>query len=130
VNKKLLLVGSFLILVAAGSLFLYFCYFGTSLKVDLKKSDITINFKLGHLKLQEDEPVELHTYVLKIENKEEKEVLFFRNQIQDKSLKTFSWKGDGLELEEGTYVVHSQLLKISPVFVPELLYEKKQKIKL
>jgi len=129
VNKKLL-IGSFAIIAGVAGLILYFCYVGTSLKVDLTKSDITINFKLGNLQLPIDKEVELHTYVLKSENKEEKEVLFFRNQIQDKSLKTFSWKGESLELEAGKYVIHSKLLKLSPVFTPELLFEKRQKVRI
>ena len=125
-NRKLLILGGIAVLVLIG-IVSYFCYGRTSLKVNLTKSDITIDFKRGNLKLPKDEAVELHTTVL---NSDEKEVLFFRNLIEDKNLKKFSWKGESLELEEGRYVIHSQLLKLTPLYTPELLFEKKQKIRL
>ena len=125
-NRKVLISGSIAVLVLIGVIS-YFCYGRTSLKVNLTQSDITIDFKRGNLKLPKDEAVELHTTVL---NSDEKEVLFFRNLIEDKNLKKFSWKGERLELEEGRYVIHSQLLKLTPLYTPELLFEKKQKIRL
>ena len=125
-NKKLL-VGSLAVLALIGTCALYFLFSKPCLKVTLTKSDIAINFRLGNLKLPQNEEVELHTSVL---NSEEKEVLFFRNIIEDKNLKKFSWKEEGLLLESGKYTIHSQLLKLTPLLTPQLLFEKKQKVKL